>query len=168
MARLSGVTMMVCVCAVTFVAVLAISAYWDPTIRVLHVFEAVPYLLAAAWCLRETKGKAGYLLAIAGGGLWLWLAGTRTTFVREGFVQAGILLHTGRMPRPDILIAAPAALATGGLVLFAGLGYARLRNKRWADLGWLAAAMVGMAAYFIAIFAAFTPRFLGIFPFLGR
>jgi hypothetical protein len=164
MARLSDVAIVVC--AAVFVVVLAISAYWDPTIRVLHAFEAVPYLLAAFWCWRQRK--AGYLLAIAAGGLWLWLAGTRTTFVREGFVQAGILFHTGRIPRADILIAAPAALATGGLVLAAAWGYMRLRRKGLRDLLGLGVATVAVTSYFIAIFAAFTPRFLAVFPFLGR
>ena len=61
------------VCGVFFIVVLAVSAYWDPTIRVLHLFEAVPYVLAAALALRGRK--EGYALGIAGGAFWLWCAG---------------------------------------------------------------------------------------------
>jgi hypothetical protein len=153
--------MLSAVCAALFVAILAISAYWDPSIRMLHLFEAIPYLAAGWLCVRRVK--MGYLLAIAGGLFWLWVAGTRTTFVREGFRFAMRLLQTGRLERPDILIAAPAALATGGMVLFGLWGYARVRNKSVADVGLLIAAFVGMTGYFIAICAVFAPRFLQLF-----
>jgi hypothetical protein len=148
-------------CAALFVAILAISAYWDPSIRMLHLFEAIPYLAAGWLCVRRVK--MGYLLAIAGGLFWLWVAGTRTTFVREGFRFAMRLLQTGQLERPDILIAAPAALATGGMVLFGLWGYLRARNKSVADVGLLIAAFVGMTAYFIAICALFAPQFLQLF-----
>jgi hypothetical protein len=153
---------LIAVCVAVFVVILAVSAWWDPTIRLLHVFEAAIYIAAALLCLREKK--FGYLLGVASGVLWLWIAGTRTTFVAQGFAQAGLLLRTGQMPRPDILIAAPAALATGGLALFSVWGYIRSRHKSWLDLGSLIAAMVLVLAYFLAIFAAFAPRFLRLFP----
>jgi hypothetical protein len=152
---------LVAVSAAMFVVILAISAYWDPTIRALHLFEAIPYLLAAWLCLRRVK--SGYLLAIAGGLFWLWIAGTRTTFVREGFRFAGQSLRTGRLERPDVFIAAPAAIATAGLALFGLWGYARVRNKGVADVGLFLAAFVGMTGYFIAICALFAPRFLRLF-----
>src|SRR6476661_5010508 len=143
--------MLSAICAAGFVVILAISAYWDPSIRMLHVFEAVPYLAAGWLCAR--RGKIGYLLAIAAGLFWLWVAGTRTTFVREGFRFALRLLQTGHLERPDILIAAPAALATGGMVLFGLWGYLRARNKGWGDAGVFAALFVFMTGYFIAICA---------------
>jgi hypothetical protein len=159
------VRMLISACVAVFVVILGVSAWWDPTIRVLHLFEAVPYIAAAALGLR--RKKFGYLLGIAAGALWLWIAGTRTTFVRQGFAQAGILLQTGQIPHPDVLIAAPAALSTGGLALFSLWGYVRLRNKSWMDLALAAAAAGLVLAYFIAIFAAFAPRFLRLIPFLA-
>jgi hypothetical protein len=152
---------LVAVCAIAFIVVLAISAYWDPTIRVLHVFEALPYLMAAVLSLRQRK--TGYMLGMASGGFWLWSAGTRTTFVRNGFERVAMLLRTGHVDRPDILIAAPAALVAGGMVLFSLWGYSRLRNRSWSDAGLLVAAVAGVFGFFIAIFAAFAPRYLGLF-----
>jgi hypothetical protein len=144
--------------SVLFVAVLALSAYWDPSIRVLHVFEAVPYLVAAVLGVR--RSKVGYALGVASGVFWLWLAGWLVTFVRNGFEMLAVLVHTGRMVRPDVLIAVPAAVGTAGLVLFSLVGYIRLRNKSWRDIGVFGAALVVVSAFFVAIFAAFAPRFL--------
>ncbi len=145
-------------CSLVFVAILAISAYWDPRIRVLHVFEAVPYLAAGWLCVRRVK--AGYMLAIAGGVVWLLIAGMRTTFVRDGFRLAGRLLQTGRVEQADVLIAAPAALATAGMALFGAWGYLRVRDKSFVDVGLLAGATVCIVGYFVAIFAMCAPQYL--------
>ena len=149
------------VCAAVFIAVLAVSAYWDRSIRVLHVFESLPYLLAAVLCLR--RNKFGYALGLASGAFWLWTAGFLTTFIRNGFERVEMLLRAGSVDRPDILIAVPAAVATAGLALSSVLGYARLPNKSWHDAAVLAAAIVMVAAFFVAIFAAFAPQYLQMF-----
>src|SRR5437762_9187738 len=120
-------------CAIAFIMILGIAAYWDRTIRVLHVFESLPFLLAAVLSLRQHK--FGYMLGAVSGAFWLWTAGTLTTFVRNGFERVAMLLRTGHVDRLDILIAAPAAAVTGGLVLFSLWGYSRTRNKSWSDLG---------------------------------
>jgi hypothetical protein len=151
-------------CAIAFVVILGIAAYWDRTIRVLHVFESVPYIVAAVLCLRQHK--FGYILGAASGAFWLWTAGTLTTFVRNGFERVAMLLRTGHVDRLDILIAAPAAAVTGGLVLFSLWGYSRTRNKSWSDLGLFVVATGAVAGFFVAIFAAFAPQYLGMFRHL--
>jgi hypothetical protein len=148
-------------CAIAFVAILGLAAYWDPSIRVLHTFEAIPYLMAAGLCLRQRK--VGYLLGVAGAIFWLWMAGTLTTFVHNGFERLAVLLRTGQVDRPDVLIAAPAAIFAAGLAGFSLWGYSRLRNRSWRDLGLFVVTLAGVAAFFIAIFAVFTPRYLGMF-----
>ena len=148
-------------CAVAFVVILGIAAYWDRTIRVLHLFESIPYIVAAVLCLRQSK--LGYMLGAASGAFWLWMAGTLTTFVRNGFERVAMLLRTGHVDRLDILIAAPAAAVTGGLVLFSLWGYSRARNKSWSDLGLFVVATGAVGSFFIAIFAAFAPQYLGMF-----
>ncbi len=153
-------------CAAMFVAVLGVSAYWDPSIRALHVFESLPYLAAAILCLR--RSKVGYALGVASGLSWLWMAGLLTSFIRNGFGRLVILFRTGAVDRLDILIAVPAALATGGLVLFSVAGYARLANKSWRDLALLAGALLVVQAFFVLLFAAFAPRYLGMFQRLWK
>jgi hypothetical protein len=148
-------------CAAMFIVVLAIAAYWDPSIRVLHLFEALPYGLASVLCLRQRK--VGYLLGAASGVFWLWMAGTLTSFVRNGFERVAMLLTTGHVDRWDQFIAAPAALSTGGLVLFSVWGYSRAKPKRSADLALFAAILILVAAFFVTIFWLFTPRYLALF-----
>jgi hypothetical protein len=147
-------------CAALFVVILALSAYWDPTIRTLHVFEAVPYVLAGLLCLRQST--FGYALASASGAFWLWCAGFLTTFVRNGFERLSMLLRTGAVDRPDVLIAVPAALATAGLVVFSVASYVRLR-KSSRDAGVIAFAFAAVPLFFLGIFKAFAPQFLTMF-----
>jgi hypothetical protein len=147
----------IAVCSALFVAVLAFSAYWDPTIRALHAAEAIPYIAAAVLSLR--RRTAGYALGFAAGGLWLLMAGTRTSFVVNGFQR----LFRADFSRPDLLIAVPAAIATGGLALFSVLAYARQPAKSARDALLFVAALVFVPLFFLAIFAAFQPRYLGIF-----
>lgn len=151
-------------CAIAFIVILGIAAYWDRTIRVLHVFESLPYIAVAVLCLRQHK--LGYMLGAASGAFWLWTAGTLTTFVRNGFERLAMLLRTGHVDRADILIAVPAACVMGGLVFFSLWGYSRTRKKSWSDLGLFVMATGLVAAFFVTIFAAFTPQYLGMFRHL--
>jgi hypothetical protein len=145
------------VCAAVFIVVLAVSAYWDKSIRILHAVEALPYLVAAILILR--RNKFGYALGFASGGVWLLMSAWRTSFVRNGFER----LLSNDWSRPDLLIAVPAALSTGGLALFALIGYARLRGKSARDGALFVAALAGVVAFFLGIFAAFAPRYLALF-----
>ena len=145
-------------CACLFVFVLGISAYWDPTIVWLHVLEAVPYAVAAALC--ATRRTFGYALGAASGAFWLWVAGTQTSFVRNGFERVSMLLRTGAVDRWDVLIAAPAALATGGLVVCSLLAYARGRKAPIRDATLFASTGVLVVVYFTAVFAAAGPQYL--------
>jgi len=140
-----------------FIVVLAVSAWWDPTIRALHVAEAIPYAAAAVLCLR--RRTFGYALGFAAGAFWLAMATTRTAFVRNGFQR----LFAGDFSRPDLVIAVPAAIATAALALFSILGYARLPGKSGRDALLFVAALALMPVFFIAIFAAFQPRYLALF-----
>ncbi len=155
----------IALCAAGFVVVLAIAAYWDPSIRVLHFFEAFPYLLAAMLCLRHAR--SGYAFGLVGGGFWLWTAGFRTTFIRNGFEQLAALVRTGAIDRPDIVIAVPAALSTAGLVIFSTIGYAYSPNKSRSDVGQFLIAVVTVPLFFILIFAVFAPHYLAMLPFFA-
>lgn len=149
------------VSAAGFVAVLALAAYWDRSIRVLHAFESLPYVAAAALIWR--RSKPGYAVGFVSGAFWLWMGGFLTTFVRNGFERAGMLVRTGTVDRPDILIAAPAAVFTAGLAVLSLVGYARRDDKSWADLVRFAVAAVAVPAFFVAIFWLFKPEYLQMF-----
>lgn len=148
-------------CAVGFVGILAIAAYWDPSIRVLHTFEAIPYLVAAALCLR--RRTLGYALAVAGGLFWLCSGALLTTFVRNGFERVAMLMRTGHVDRPDVLIAAPAGIFTAGLAVFGAAAYVWHAPKRPRDAATFLGSLAGTTAFFLMIFALFAPRYLKIF-----
>src|SRR6059036_182066 len=76
------------------------------------------------------------------------------------------LRHSFPTRRSSDLIAAPAAAVTGGLVLFSLWGYSRTRKKSWSDLGLFVVATCVVAGFFVAIFAAFAPQYLGMFKHL--
>ncbi len=159
--RTTTVDALAAACAAAFIAVLGISAYWDASIRVLHALEALPYLLAGVLCLRQRK--AGYLLGAASGGFWLWMAGTQTSFVRNGFQRVSMLIGTGHVDRWDQFIAAPAALSTAGLVIFSLWGYSRLPRKHPVDLFRLGGMLAVVASFFAAIFWLAAPQYLTLF-----
>jgi hypothetical protein len=148
-------------CAMGFIVVLGLAAYWDSSIRVLHVFEAVPYGIAAVLCLRHRK--AGYILGAASAIFWLWMAGTLTTFVRNGFERVAMLIQTGHVDRWDQFIAAPAAVTAAGLALCSVWGYARLRSKSARDVLSGLGALAAVGSYFIGLFWLVAPQYLGLF-----
>ena len=59
-----------------------------------------------------------------------------------------MLMRTGAVDRWDQFIAAPAAIATGGLALCSLWAYLRLRNKALQDVWMFVAALVSVSAYF--------------------
>jgi hypothetical protein len=161
MSRATTADTLIAACGAGFILVLGISAYWDPSIRVLHLFEAVPYGLAALLSLRQRK--LGYLLGAASGGFWLWMAGTQTSFVRNGFQRLMMLMRTGNVDRWDQFIAAPAALFTGGLVLFSLWGYLRCPGKRPVDVLSFVGVLAMVVSFFLGIFWLFAPQYLTLF-----
>jgi hypothetical protein len=144
--------------AAVFVIVLAVAAYWDASIRVVHTFEALPYVAAAILCARQKK--AGYPLGVTAGLLWLGLAGRGSAFIESGFQVLAVSWRERHLVRPDILIAVPGAIGTAGLAVSSAIGYSRLTNKRWTDVAFFAGAAVFVIAFFFGIFAAFSPQFL--------
>ena len=147
--------------AALFVIALIISAIADSSIRVLHMFEALPYIAAPLLC--RAKPKMGYMAAFACGAFWIWTAGFLTTFIRNGFERIMMLLQTGHVDRPDILLAVPAFLGTLGMVAFSFIGYVQVKNKSWKDAGLLCLSVLFICLYFIAIASAFKPEYLHLF-----
>jgi len=77
-----------------------------------------------------------------------------------------MFLQTGTVDRPDILLAVPGFIGTLGLAVFSLVGYGRLNNKSWKDLLLFIAVILLVFLFFIAIFAAFTPQYLGMFRWI--
>jgi hypothetical protein len=139
-------------------------AYWDASIRPL--FWSLPCLAASVLSARRTKfeyalgvelfgrervenwcarrATFGYALGLATGAVvGLMTRGWSLTFL---FVRNGI-------PVPAAFAHLLTAVATAGLVFFSLVGYGRLPNKSWGDVGLFVAAIILVAAFLFVTFA---------------
>jgi hypothetical protein len=91
------------------------------------------------------------------------MAGTLTTFVRNGFERVAMLIQTGHVDQWDQFIAAPAAITTAGLALCSLWGYTRLGSKSAGDVAACVGALAAVAGYFVGLFWLFAPQYLGLF-----
>ena len=157
----SSVTLYLTISSWLFISMLFLSAYLDRNIFMLHLFEAIPFALVP-WLSRR-KPKIGYLSGIGFGVLWIWMAGFLTTFIKNGFERIPQLVVTGSVDRPDILLAVPAFIGTFGLSLTSLFGYWQLSKKHPKDLILFLGIILLAFLFFIVIFAAFAPHYLGMF-----
>jgi len=165
LSRLSNLAILLSACL--FVIVLIVSAWFDRSIRVLHAFEALPFLVSPWLCHR--RPKLGYMLAFVCGAFWIWTAGFLTTFIRNGFERVIIFIQAGTVDRPDILLAVPGFIGTFGLVVFSLIGYWKLDNKDRKDFLILIVMFAAVFLFFVLIFALFMPQYLGMFKWMiGR
>ena len=85
--------------ATLFIAVLFISAYWEPDIRWLHFFQAWMYL-AAIW-LSVRRSRWGYFIGLSAAGLWDYINIFVTTFFRSGLHWRFAWIGTGQLKHVD-------------------------------------------------------------------
>jgi hypothetical protein len=144
-----------------FILILAVSAYWEPDIRLLHFFQAFIYVAVIGLSLQHNRW--GYFIGISIAAFWNAANIFATTFLRAGLSQLGELLTTGHVSRPDLFIAVPAALTHFLLILCCLWAYARFDKKQWSDIPVFLTSAVVSIGYFAAIIALLQPRYLPIF-----
>src|SRR4051794_32590469 len=86
--------------------VLFLSAYWEADIRWLHFFQSWMYVAAIA--LIWNRSKWGYFVGFGAALFWNYTTLFVNTFLKNGWEQCQILLHSGRRSRPDLFISVPA------------------------------------------------------------
>ena len=117
----------------------------------------------ASLVLLSRRSKWGCFIGAAAAAFWDYVNVFVTTFFRSGLEQARILMVTGHIARPDLLISVPAWFGNLALILGAALVYAALPTKRWSDAGRMALALAGTMAFFAAAMALAQPRYLPLF-----
>ena len=160
--RLGAPEWLILVGASLFIAVLALSAFWEADIRWLHFFQAWMYAATIALSLRGNRW--GYFIGISAAGLWDYANLVATTFFFNGLQQLSQWLHTGQLARPDLLIAVPAWFSNFLVVIGCVWAYSRLPQKTLADLARFLVAFALTTGFFAADMAIFQPRYLGLFP----
>ncbi len=149
-----------------FILVLAISAFWEADIRWLHFFQAWMYVAAIVLGLRGNRW--GYFIGISAAGLWDYANIVATTFFFNGLQELSHWIHTGRLARPDLLIAVPAWFSNLLVVIGCLWAYSRLASKSLGDAGRFLLTFILTTGFFALDMAIFQPRYLGLFPRMLR
>ena len=144
-----------------FIFALAVSAYLEPAIRVLHTFQTFIYLAVIAGALRHEKWAYGAGISIAA--FWNYVNLFVNTFIRNGVETLGVIISGGHVANPGTIIAIPAALGHFGMIAFCVWAYLRLRNKHLTDVGILLGSGAVAIGYFALIIAIFGPQYLPLF-----
>ena len=149
--------------SVVFILVLALSAVFDASIRVLHTFQAAIYV--AVVILARKRSAWGYGAGCLIAALWNWTNLVHTTFVTNGLRELSQAVQTGQIRRPDQLIAVLAASAHFVLILACLVGYVRIRPKAsWEPVKFLTGGLLAIG-YFASIIVLFGAQYV---PLLRR
>ena len=149
----------ICVGAGCFILALALSAIFDPKIRVLHTLQALIYVAVIVLTRRQSAWAFGAGCFIAA--FWNYVNLFVTTFIRAGLDQLSVLFRTGQLQRPDLLI---AVIAAGGhflLMVACVAGFLRIRQdlRGW---GQFVAGGVLAVGYFALIIVTTGPQYAGL------
>jgi hypothetical protein len=147
--------------AAVFVGVLFLSAYWEADIRWLLFFQAWVYLATIILVWKDSRW--GYFIGVGAAALWNYTTLFVNTFLENGLDQASILVHTGHLPRPDLLISVPAWLSNLAIIAGGVLGYGWMADKKRSDILKFTLAVAGTTGFFALIVALLQPRYLGLF-----
>jgi hypothetical protein len=142
-----------------FIFALFLSAVFDPRIRLLHALQAVIYIAVIVLTRRNNPWGfgAGCIIAV----FWNYINLFINTFIMAGVQQLSILLRTGHLHRPDLLIAVVAAVGHFLLIIACLAGFIRTRpNAR--QLGQFVAGGLLAVAYLIAIVVITGPQYIDL------
>ena len=116
--------------------------------------------------LSLAKSRWGYFLGISVAAFWNYTNLFVTTFFRNGLASVETLIATGKLTRPDQMIAFFAVMLHFALIAACVWAYLRLPKKSAGDLLRLAFVAAASTAYFAADIALCQPRYLPLFPHL--
>jgi len=142
-----------------FIFALALSAVFDPKIRVLHALQALLYVAVILLTRRRSAWGFGAGFTIAA--FWNYINLFVTTFVRAGVTQLSILVRTGHLHRPDLAIAVVAAAGHFLMIVACLAGFLRQRPDagKWGQFVTGGALAVG---YFALIIITTGPQYIGL------
>lgn len=144
-----------------FIAVLWLSAWFEPDIRWLHFFQSWMYLAIIGFALRFNRW--GYFIGISAAGFWDYTNLFVTSFFRSGLHWLFVSIGAGQLKHADQIVAVPAWVANLLVVTGSVWAYARLSRKSGTDAARLALAIVLTNGFFAAAMALFQPRYLPLF-----
>jgi hypothetical protein len=138
-----------------FIFALAVSAFFVPQLRLLHVFQALIYV--AVIVLTRRNSPWGFGIGVIIPAAWNCLNLFVTHLFQKGAVQFWSLLRTGHVSRPETMMVTVGGVAHFLLIVACVAGFLQLRprGKQW---GQFFGGGVLAAAYFALIIAIAAPR----------
>lgn len=138
---------------------LVVSAVIEPRIRLLHVLQALIYIAVVVLTRKASPWGfgAGFVIAL----FWNYINLFVTTFLKAGLQQLSILLRTGQIDRPDLLIAVIAVAGHCLLMIACIAGFLRTRPGARAWGRFIAGGALAIG-YFVAIITTTGPQYIGL------
>jgi hypothetical protein len=138
-----------------FLFALAVSAFFVPQLRLLHVLQAMIYV--AVLVLTRRNSPWGFGIGVIIPTAWNCLNLFVTHLFQAGARQFWSLLHTGHVSRPDTMMVTVGVVAHFLLIIACIAGFIQLRPRR-KDWGQFFAGGFLAMAYFALIIAIARPR----------
>ena len=148
--------------ASVFIFILALSAFFDASIRWLHFFQAWMYIATIVLSLRGSKW--GSFIGVSAAGFWDYANLVATSFFFNGLQALAHWMQTGKLQHVDQLIAVPAWFGNLLVVIGCAWAYSRRQDKTPSDIARFIVAFVLTTGFFALTMALFQPRYLVIFP----
>jgi hypothetical protein len=147
--------------AAVFIAILLLTGWFEPSIRTLHIFQSLIYIIILVLCAR--RSVAGYGAAIGIAAFWNTANLFVTTFIHSGWTALLHLIHTGHDAHPELIVA-PIAAATHFVLIAACIAAYLVRpTTRRSDPALLLAGALTSILAFYAIISIWGRQYLHIF-----
>jgi len=141
-----------------FILVLGLSAIFDPSIRWLHLFQALIYV--AVIVLTRDHSPLGYGAGCVIAAFWNWTNLVHTRFIETGWHELADTLRTGQLNRPDLIVGVFAAFAHFLLIAACVAGFFCLTRRSASDVMRFAAGGAIAVASFVVMIVLFGPQYM--------
>jgi hypothetical protein len=134
---------LIIVCAGLFVFALVLSAVFDPRIRGLHVFQALPYLAAMVFAFKKNP--------------WMLGGGTGIALIWN-YIWLHQLLHATSLADPSLVVMTLPATAHVELIVGSLVAFLRLKPAHRQWIQFIAGGLIS-AAYLVIIVILTGPQY---------
>ena len=138
-----------------FIFALAVSAFFVPRLRLLHVFQTLIYV--AVMVLTRRNSPWGFGIGVIIPTAWNCLNLFVTHLFQKGAVQFWSLVRTGHVSRPETMMVMVGGVAHFLLIVACVAGFLQLR-PRGKQCGQFFGGGILASAYFALIIAIAAPR----------
>jgi hypothetical protein len=156
-----SVHVLIYVSAMVFIAILQLTGWMEASIKTLHMWQTLIYVVVIGLCYRRMIAGYGAGIGIA----TFWNVGNLfvTTFIRSGWSTLVHLIRRGSDPHPELIVAPIAAAAHFVLIGACITAYVlRPKKDRFDLLIVVVSAIVAVFAFFLMI-RTWGPQYLHIF-----